>query len=380
MKRKIILILIGFIFLAGLVALVSLAFYHPQRKTNQDFANVKPVHAVRVDYLDIGKSRGEVADLEAEMKQAGVNMVAVGAGRVDWTYFPWKGRNDRWASEVRQSGIDFLAEDSARFGKWAHVSAVVDVLAPLYIKAYPETAAISWTGLPSKNLASTMDLAEGEFGQEILGMIEEIAAHYPVNSILVTELVYYVDGYGEKDQTAYLAYTGRADWPRTIDGQINIDDPSIGAWRSYEIGRFLEQASRIVHQYGKQLFVEARVSIDEAGNVLTMGTDLNTILKYADRLVVWGNHDLGGRSPEALSSVGQFLTAYGPDRVILMIGLWDKNYASEITNDLMSAISADDLKVAFRASTQGGMANQWVTPSFLMNKAHWQVLKEAWSR
>jgi hypothetical protein len=380
-KRKVTLILICFIFLAALVALVRLAFYHPQPEANQDFTKVKPVHAVRVDYQDISKRGGEVNALEAEMKRTGVNMVAVGAGRVDWTYFPWKGHNDRWASEVQQNGIDLLAKDSARFGKWAHVSAVVDVLAPRYIQAHPETAAISWAGLPSKNLVSTLDLVEGEFGQDLLGMIEDIAAQYPVNSILITELVYYVDGYGEKDKTAYLTYTGREDWPRTTDGLINIDDLSIGAWRSYEIGRFLEKASKIVHQHNKQLFVEVRVSLDEAGNVLTKtGTDVNMMLKYTDRLVVWGNHDLGGRSPEALSSVGQFLTTYGADRVILMIGLWDKVYDSEISNERVSAISADDLKVALSSSAQGGMTDQWVTPSFLLSEAHWQVLKGAWSR
>jgi hypothetical protein len=202
-----------------------------------------------------------------------------------------------------------------------------------------------------------------------------------VNSILITELVYYVDGYGEKDKTAYLAYTGRADWPRTAEGQITIDDPSIGAWRSFEIGRFLEKASRVVRQYGKQLFVEARVSLDETGNVLThTGTDLSMMLKYIDRLVVWGNHDLGGRSPQALSSVGQLLTTYGADRVILMIGLWDKNYGAEVSTGSMSAISAEDLKLALNSSAQGGMADQWVTPSFLLSEAHWQVLKTAWSR
>jgi hypothetical protein len=52
----------------------------------------------------------------------------------------------------------------------------MDVLAPRYIQSHPETAAISWAGLPSKNLVSTMDLVEGEFGQEMLGMIEVIAA------------------------------------------------------------------------------------------------------------------------------------------------------------------------------------------------------------
>jgi hypothetical protein len=110
------------------------------------------------------------------MELSGVNLVAVGAGRADWTYFPWRDHPDRWSNEVKTTGIDYLLEDSLRFGKWAHVSAVVDVLAPLYIQAHPETAAISWVGVPSQNIVGMVELVDGKFGQDLLEMIGEVAA------------------------------------------------------------------------------------------------------------------------------------------------------------------------------------------------------------
>jgi hypothetical protein len=380
MGRKIILILIILIGLAILATFLILAFYHPERVANTNYANLSTVRAVRLDYMDVGESRGEVAALEAQLKQAEVNMVAVGAGRSDWTYFPWPDHQDRWSDEVKTTGNDFLLADSVRFGKWAHVSAVVDVLAPRYIKAHPDTAAISWIGVPSKNLVSMMELVDGPFGQDLLDMIDKIATYYPVNSITLTELVYYVDGYGEQDKAAYLAYTGESDWPRTDDGQINIDDNSIGTWRSHEIARFLEKAAVIAHQHDKLFFVEARIGMDSEGQVfVNNGTDFNLFLIYADRLIVRGSYEPNGRSPQAMSAVAQYLAHYQNGRVIMSVGLWDKDYDPGVSKSQMSAISAADFQTALQSTTQGGMTDLWVTPSFLMSNAHWQVLEDFWS-
>jgi len=377
MGRKIILVLIILIGLAILATFLILAFYHPERVANTNYTNLSTVRAVRVDYRDVEKSRGEVAALETQLKQIGVNMVAVGAGRPDWTYFPWTDHQDRWSDEVKTTGNDYLLADSTRFGKWAHVSAVVDVLAPLYIQAHPEKAAISWIGVPSKNLVSTMELVDGAFGQDLLDMIENIATYYPVNSITLTELVYYVDGFGEQDKAAYLAYTGRSDWPRTDEGQINIDDNSIGTWRSYEIARFLEKAAGIVHQHDKLFFVEERIGVDSAGQVfVNNGTDFNLFLTYADRLVVRGSNDPEGRSPQAMSAIGQYLDHYQNGRVIMSVGLWDKDYDPTMSKSQMSAISASDFQTSLQSTTQGGMTDLWITPSFLMTDAHWLVLED----
>ncbi len=380
MGRKIILTLIILLGLAILTTFLILAFYHPERMANANYANLSTARAVRIDYMDVGKSRGEVAALEAQLKQVGVNMVAVGAGRSDWTYFPWPDHQDRWSDEVKTTGNDYLLADSVRFGKWAHVSAVVDVLAPLYIQAHPDAAAISWIGVPSKNLVSTMELVEGPFGQDLLDMIDKIAAYYPVNSITLTELVYYVDGFGEQEKAAYMAYTDRSDWPRTDNGQINIDDNSIGTWRSHEIARFLEKAAAIVHQHGKLFFVEARIGVDSAGRVfVNSGTDFNLFLVYADRLVVRGSYDPNGRSPQAMSAIAQYLAHYQNGRTMMSVGLWDKNYDPGLSKYQVAAISATDFQAALQSTTKGGMTDLWVTPSFLISNSHWQVLKDFWS-
>jgi hypothetical protein len=300
---------------------------------------------------------------------------------VDWTYFPWKGHPDSWSSEVKHTGVDYLGRDSARFGKWTHLSAVVDMLAPRYLRVHPEQAAISFSDIPSDNLVSTMDLVDGEFGQDALDMIEFIAANYPVNSITISELVYYVDGFGENDKSAYMNHTGQSDWPRKASGEIDIEAPSIGAWRVYEIGRFLEKAATIVHKYNKQLFFEVRVSLDADGNVvINNGTDMNAFLQYADRLVVWGNHDLDNQPVDTISKIAGYMTQFGPDMVIMMIGLWDNLYSPDFPKEQMTAIAADDLKTMLQSANQGGIPNQWISPSFLMNQEHWNVLESLWGK
>jgi hypothetical protein len=377
MNRKLLLavsILLGVLIVA---ALIFLAFYRPVRTANLIFTNPTIIRAMRVDYLDEQNSRVQVAGLETDMQKSGVNMVAVGAGRVDWTYFQWRGYQDRWSEDVKSSGQDFLMEDSTRFGKWAHVSAVVDVLAPLYIRANPQAASISWTGLQSKDLVGTMELVDGQFGQELLSMIQEIATYYPVNSITLTELVYYTDGFGAPDKAAYMAYTHTTDWPRKADGSINIDEPSIGVWRSYEIGRFLQKAAGIMHQHGKQLFLESHIGLDSSGRVLVEnGTDFTEFLKYADRLVVRGNNDPGERSQAALTAISQYLKQYPSHRVITGIGLWRKDYDPNTPRDQMTVLPVGDLKSALQGI---GKEDLWITPSFLMTGAHWQVLEDFWN-
>ena len=376
MKRRILLALFILFGVLIIPALFILAFYRPIRVANAHFTNLSTVRAMRVDYLDEENSRGEVAALETEMQQAGVTMVAIGAGRADWTYFPWRSYPERWSDDVKSSRQDYLMDDSTRFGKWAHVSAVVDVLAPLYIQAHPQAAAISWTGIPSKNLVGTMELVDGQFGQELLSMMQEIATYYPVNSITLTELVYYTDGFGEPDKAAYMAYTGRSDWPRKANGAINIDEPSIGIWRSFEIGRFLEKTAVILHQHGKQLFVETHIDMYPSGKVrVENGTDFSLFLEFADRLVVRGSSDPDDRSQAAMNAITQYLQRYPQNRIITSIGLWSRDYDPDTPRDQMSAVSVADFHSALH--WMGG--DLWITPSFLMTAAHWQALKDFWA-
>lgn len=380
MKKTVVITLVILAFVLIIALFAFLAFYQPRRAANPDFSSPSPVRGIRVDYTEMVSSRSEVAALESQMQAAGVNFVAVGAGRVDWTYFPWRGHPSNWSSEVHASGLDYLMQDSTRFGRWAHVSAAVDVLAPLYIQAHPQAAAISYTGQTSPNLVASMELVDGPFGQELLSMLDYIATYYPVNSITLTELVYYTDGFGPQDKAAYLVEAGRSDWPRNPDGTINIDDPSIGTWRSYEIGLFLDKAAAIVHKHGKQLYLEVRVGVDSTGKVIVSnGTDFNTYLNSVDRLVVWGNRDLDGNSESALSAVAHTINQLGPGKTILMIGIWDHQYDLSVPHEQMTSISFQALEAALQASGPGGATDLLITPSFLMRTQDWAVLQVYWS-
>ena len=331
-----------------------------------------PIRALRVDYANYAASRAVVNMLEQKMISSKVNMVALGAGRLDWTYFKWSGHSDSWSSDVQNTGIDFLAEDAARFGKWSdHISAVVDVLATHYIETHPQAAAISADGKASKYLVSTMQLVEGDFGNELVAMLDYIAANYPVDSISLTELAYHTDGYGVDDKAAYMSYTGRSDWPRMPNGQINIDHPSIGEWRSYEIGRFLEKAAATVHKHDKELFMDVNVSWGNLSNDASeYGQNYTVMLKYVDRIVVWDYFNLSGYKPEYTSQIANYLAKFGSDRVILSIGMWAKNGKT---------ISADELRRGMQAAIQSPLPNLWITPSLYLTDAHWQVINDLWS-
>jgi hypothetical protein len=250
------------------------------------------------------------------------------------------------------------------------VDAVVDVYAPQYIKSNPQSATVSWLGQQSPYLVNTMDLVDGEFGQLLLNMIEAIAANYPVDSISLTEMMYYTDGYGDIDKTAYMSYTGRNDWPRLSNGLINIDDPTIGEWRSREIAKFLSKAHAITTKYDKQLFVDAAVTWEAPSNMgAEHGTRYDILLEEADRVVIWNYFALNGFQPEYSQNLAEVFLKKTDGRSILSIGLWGKNDQT---------VTPAQLEAAILATQKGGIQDIWITPSLMMTDEHWQVLKRLW--
>jgi hypothetical protein len=334
-------------------------------------AQEMPVRAVRLDYENMARSRPGLDALEKELLAAHANTVSLGAGRVDWTYFKWRWHRGSWSGDVKNTAVDFLSRDVGRFGKWAAVDAVVDVLAPRYVAAHPAAAAVSWRGVRSANLVSTSQLVDGEFGTMLVEMVDYIAGRYAVTSISLTELDYYIDGYGEDDAASYRRFAGRADWPRSTDGSINIDDPSIGRWRSHEVGRFIKRAAAAAHSHGKKLYLDVQVEWDHLERRgASHGQDYDVMLGSADRLVVWDYFDLAGRPPEHTTQVARSLKHLGGDKVILSVGLWPNEG---------TPVSPEALSIALRAGLSEGILNQWVTPSRFMTPDHWRVLSEVWA-
>ena len=329
-----------------------------------------PAHAIRADYTDMAISRPEVLPLEQKIENAGMNMVSLGAGRVDWTFFMWSGHLNDWSSDVKDTGIDFLADDSSRFGSWAQVDAAVDALSPIYITQHPQAAAISWDGKPSTQLVSTMQVVQGQYGQLLLQMIQYIAANYPVDSISINEMFYHLDGYGPDDKVAFMAYTGLKDWPRTSNKTIDINDPVIEDWRTFEMNIFLSQVHTICSKYGKQFYFDVPVNLDADGIPNGgYGVRLDKMFTNVDKIIIWGYFDLDLMAPEKLENTASSLKQYEPERTIFLIGLWNKQ---------MQAVSPDKVERAIIAVQNGGLANIWITPASLMTDAHWSAIAQVW--
>ncbi len=329
-----------------------------------------PMHAIRADYTDMAISRSEVLPLEQEIHNAGLNMVSLSAGRVDWTFFMWAGHLNVWSSDVKNTGIDFLSEDASRFGEWAQVDAAVDALSPIYIRQNPQAAAISWDGKPSTQLVSTMQVVKGQYGQQLLQMIEYIAANYPVDSISINEMFYHLDGYGPDDKAAFMAYTGQPDWPRTSSGSIDINSTTIETWRTYELNNYLSQVHAVCSKYGKQFYFDVPVTLNAQGIPNGgYGVEMNNMFTHVDKIIVWGYFDLDSFPPENLKNTASALTQFNPNRTIFLIGLWNKQG---------QAVSADKLQQAITAVQDGGLSNIWITPASLMSDAHWNAIAKAW--
>lgn len=330
-----------------------------------------PVRAVRIDYADLSSSRPEVPSLVRRAQEAGVNLVALGAGRPDWAYFRWQGHETWWSADVRDTGIDFLAEDISSFQGLGAINAVVDVYAPEYISAHPGAAAISHWGEPSPLLVSTAALLDGPYHELLLDMIEYVAANYDVNSVSLTELSYRIYGYGPQDLALYQAHSGRGDWPRRGDGSVNIDEPSIGEWRSLAIAGFLAEAAARTHRHGVALWMDVEVSWGNlASEALEYGHHYPTLLGAADRLILWAYTGLSHYPASYTRELAAYLSnRHGPRQLILSEGMWDSGGGT---------ISPGDLRTALQQAREGGLADLWVTPSHLISDAHWAVLPEAW--
>jgi hypothetical protein len=331
-----------------------------------------PIHAVRVQYKNLATSRSEVAAVDANLTKAKVNFVSLSAGRIEWTYFKWADHPEYTSGDVTSTKLDFLALDSAKYKTHGWIDTTLDVLSPNYIKAHPTAAAINASGGKSTDIVGTMELVNGAYGKLLLAAVTYIAKNYPnVNSISITELCYHIDGYGPAEKTSYMAATGKKDWPRNSSGGININDTSIGTWRSGLISGYMAKLAAAAHAYGKQLYLDVDISRNNLPlETSTNGTRYDLMLKSVDRLVVWAYYYLDGYAPEYLTTLAQSLTKYGNSKIIMSIGLWGPNNVNKM--------SADLLQRGLTASVKGGISNIWITPSIYMSSSLWTVLQKNW--
>jgi hypothetical protein len=333
---------------------------------------VTTVRAVRIDYSDLSPTSAIMDSEELLLQQAGINLVGVGAGRVDWAYFPWLGHSDTWAPSVHQSGIDFLARDASRFGKWAEVTAVVDVLAPLYIQSHPEAVALSWGGQPSLNLVSLTQMTSGDFNQKLVDFVSAVSTRTQANSVTLVELFYYVDGFGQDDLQSFQKETGLSDWPMLATGEININESSITGWRNHQLEILVKQLADIIHQNNKEFYLEVNPTQSQIDNQDWSVYEL--FLRYADKLIIFGNSIFTNTDITSVSLSVQNLNDLGSDRLIYELGLWQDD--NQRTTRLPMAMTPESFQALYLSAKRAGVAAFWFTPSYLISPAHWGLLSE----
>ena len=301
-----------------------------------------------------------------------VELVGVGAGRTEWTYFRWAGHEDRWSNHQKGESQDLLrmaTEDLHRKG--ARVAAFIDLYAPAWTRAHPGTAAIQADGAAHPEQVSLAELAEGEFGTVVLEMVEYIAANYPVEAIDLTEASYRHTSFGDRDLASYRKTTGRASWPRDWRGRVDVDDPSVWEWKSGLVESFVRRAAAVAHKHGKLLFLDVAASWkDLRRDGKDHGHDYARLQRVADQLVVWDYAAREGLPPDASRELAARLSAtLPPERWTLSIGLWGRSD---------QPLSAAELGATVAAAIEGGARRIWVTPNDLITDQHWNAILRAW--
>jgi glycosyltransferase involved in cell wall biosynthesis len=313
--------------------------------------------------------REAISSIEGRPYYRRAEVVGVGAGRVEWTYFRWQGHEEAWSNHQRgEPELDLLGEATRTFrADGLEVAAFVDLFAPGWIAAHPGAAAVDADGHASAEQVSLAELADGEFGRRVVEMIEYLAANYPIDAVDVTEAAYGQTSFGAADLASFRTLTGRRDWPRDARGHVDTESPAVWDWKSRTFERFVERAAAAVRRHGKRLYVDVAASWkDFARNGRDFGNDYERILRHADRVVVWDYFALEHRPPSESGALARYLSARFPvSRVDLSIGLW---------GDGGSVVGPAEIDEAVGAALAGGASQLWVTPNDRVTDAHWRAL------
>lgn len=299
-----------------------------------------------------------------------VNALSIAVGRIDWTAFPWKDHPDSAPGIVTESGRDFVAEAIEHLKGDRKLTLTIDTLSPAHIENTPSSAGVNTSGERSGSFPSVTALSNGPAGDLIVELTDEICARYAPHRVALTELMFDDHTFGDDDLTSYQTFTDREDWPRTTDGTIDTEDPSLGQWRSTQITVLLRRVRRAASRRGAKLDMDVRAPWSEPhGDRSMSGHSYDVLLTEADRLVVWNYFAINDSTPEYGARLSESLQRRYPGRFVMSTGLWGKDGA------LTAAQLDDSLTALAEAQTQAVS----VTPASMLASDHWSVLRQAWT-
>lgn len=361
-----------------IIALVSLSGLLALCLPPGQAAAARPTERIiGVGFEDVVDHPQRLPKLAKRLDQVKATGVSLSVGRVDWAAFPWEAGPHTWSGEVRRTQRDYVAAAMAALGRSAagqrrSVILVLDTLVAGWIAKEPGIAGIDANGRRSEEFPSLAQLQSGQVGNRIVAFAGAVAARYHPQAVSLTELFNASHTFGADDRASYMRFSGARDWPRTETGGIHERHPSIARWRSAVISGLVARARAATHASGVDLWMEVRVNwSNPKGDRLESGHDYELLLNCADRLVLWGYFATEQRKAKYLRTVARVNRARAPGRMVMSVGMWA---------DHDRTISPRQLRVASRATVQGGMRSVWVTPTSRISPAHWKSLKREWAR
>lgn len=307
----------------------------------------------------------------ARVAPTGVNLAV---GRVDWTGFPWEAHPESVAGTVADSGRDEVADSIAslreHLGADLPLTLTLDALAPRLLAERPELAGQDLSGERHPEVASVSALEDGPVGDLLVELAEAVARRYRPQRVAVTELFVDTHTFGEDDLASYRRSTGAADWPRTVDGEVDTAHESLGRWRSAALAVLLGRLREVVAPAGAELEMDVRSPREDPAESRPLsGHDYDVLLTAADRIAVWNYFGLDGQSPHHGARIAEELEKRHPGRYSLCTGLWAED----------GTLTARELRTGLRSLAADGVPAVAVTPASLLEEEHWEMLAEEWA-
>lgn len=348
----------------------------PAGPAAQPASGIPTDRAINVGVEDLVDGRaGHLAELATRMDQVGANTVSISVGRLDWIEFPWAGQERNLASDVIETGRDYVGEAVNAFrcagdGTQRTIVLGVDTLFGRDIERGDVPAGQSLSGWSSDLFASLSAWKSEELRGRLTAMVRELAVRYDPDAINITELFFDWYTYGKADLADFQKVSGLDDWPRQPDGSVDTHHPAVSSWRTDAVVAVFAQLDEVLTPLGVELTSDVRGPLEiETPTRADIGQGYPELLRYVDRLNVWDFPGVNQRlSVLDADELAPMLFTPAPTSYSLEIGLWHDN----------GTIAPDVLRRELSVANETGIRSVSVTPASLMTDELWAVLEEGW--
>jgi hypothetical protein len=96
--------------------------------------------------------------------------------------------------------------------------------------------------------------------------IEYVCQSYDCEGPIISEFIYYAHSFTNNDFSLYndwrvnvKGWSAASDWPRDVDGNVEVDNLQIWEWKSYYVKQYLTDMAAVAHAHNKLLGVNVNV-------------------------------------------------------------------------------------------------------------------------